>query len=327
MADQRNYISHNVLINGLEVNAVYSRDSIDGIFRPLLRRLTRMQREKNRRVLVLFAAPPGAGKSTLLSFLERLAEEDEHSGEVQVIGMDGFHRRQAYLVSRTVIRDGEEIPMTRIKGAPETFDLEKLTERLQMVAAGERCGWPVYDRRLHDPVDNVITVDGDIVLLEGNYLLLDEPGWRDLRGFADYTVLIRADEDMLRRRLTDRKARGMATREEAEKFVDFSDMRNVRTCLEHSGSADLILEMTGDGEFRVVVSKEHKAQGEKPAAVVRIWKAPKGVEARYVTLTEGGQLIHAYRKLSDIRKDYSFENRNNMIVLKRELDQVWQKEM
>lgn len=206
MVEQKDYVSYSVLINGIEVNAVYSRDSIDGIFRPLLRRLTRMQREKNRRVLVLFAAPPGAGKSTLLSFLERLAEEDEHSGEVQVIGMDGFHRRQAYLVSRTVIRDGEEIPMTRIKGAPETFDLEKLTERLQMVAAGERCGWPVYDRRLHDPVDNVITVDGDIVLLEGNYLLLDEPGWRDLRGFADYTVLIRADEDMLRRRLTDRKA-------------------------------------------------------------------------------------------------------------------------
>ena len=204
---------------------------------------------------------------------------------------------------------------------------EKLAERLQRVAAGERCGWPVYDRRLHDPVDNVITVDGDIVLLEGNYLLLGEPGWRDLRDFADYTVLIRANEDLLRRRLTDRKARGMATREEAEKFVKFSDMRNVRTCLEHSGSADLILEMTGDGEYRVVASKEKKVQGEKPAAVVRIWKAPKGVEARYVTLTECGQLIHAYRKLSDIRKDYRFEIRNNMIVLKRELDQVWQKEM
>ena len=80
MVEQKDYVSYSVLINGIEVNAVYSRDSIDGIFRPLLRRLTRMQREKNRRVLVLFAAPPGAGKSTLLSFLERLAEEDEHSG-------------------------------------------------------------------------------------------------------------------------------------------------------------------------------------------------------------------------------------------------------
>ena len=250
--EQREYISHNVMINGLEVNAVYSQDSIEGLFLPLLRKLTKMQKEKGQRVLVLLAAPPGAGKSTLLSFLEKLASADEQSGEIQIIGMDGFHRRQAYLVSHTVIRDGEEMPMSRIKGAPPTFDLEKLTERLKRIAAGENCGWPIYDRRLHDPVDDVITVEGDIVILEGNYLLLDEPGWRELKNLADYTVLIRADEELLRTRLTDRKAMGMATRQEAEKFVEFSDMRNVRTCLEHSGDADLTLEMTGDGEYRIV---------------------------------------------------------------------------
>ena len=42
MVEQKDYVSYSVLINGIEVNAVYSRDSIDGIFRPLLRRLTRM---------------------------------------------------------------------------------------------------------------------------------------------------------------------------------------------------------------------------------------------------------------------------------------------
>ena len=109
MVEQKDYVSYSVLINGIEVNAVYSRDSIDGIFRPLLRRLTRMQKDKNRRILAFFAAPPGAGKSTLLSFLERLASEDEQSGEIQIIGMDGFHRRQAYLVSHTVIRDGADL--------------------------------------------------------------------------------------------------------------------------------------------------------------------------------------------------------------------------
>ena len=252
LEDQKNYVSQNVMINGLQVNAVYSRDSIEGIFLPLLRKLTKMQKEKGRRVLMLLAAPPGAGKSTLLSFLEKLASEDEQSGEIQIIGMDGFHRRQAYLVSHTVIRDGEEMPMSRIKGAPPTFELEKLTERLKRIAAGENCGWPTYDRRLHDPVDDVITVEGDIVILEGNYLLLDEPGWRELKDLADYTVLIRADKELLRTRLADRKAMGMATRQEAEKFVEFSDMRNVRTCLEHSGDVDLTLEMTGDGEYRIV---------------------------------------------------------------------------
>lgn len=41
--EKREYISHSVLINGIEVNAVYSRDSIEGIFLPLLRKLTKMQ--------------------------------------------------------------------------------------------------------------------------------------------------------------------------------------------------------------------------------------------------------------------------------------------
>ena len=62
---------------------------------------------------------------------------------------------------------------------------------------------------------------------------------------------IRAEEGLLRKRLTDRKAQGMASYEEAEAFVDFSDMRNARRCLAHSGRADLTLEMIGDGEFSI----------------------------------------------------------------------------
>lgn len=253
---QENYVSHNVLINGLEVKARYSQKTVDEILIPLLRHLTKLQRENQNRVLAMLAAPPGAGKTTLLSFLERLARENDEISDIQVIGMDGFHRRQSYLYSHTVVRDGAEIPMSKIKGAPETFDLAKLADRIRHVAGGEKCGWPIYDRRLHDPVDDVITVNGDIVLLEGNYLLLDEPGWCDLRKSADYTVLIRAEEGLLRKRLTDRKAHGMASYEEAEAFVEFSDMRNVRRCLHHSGRADLTLEMNGDGEFSICSTGE-----------------------------------------------------------------------
>lgn len=245
----KEYVCCSMQINGLPVEARYSRECVDQILIPLLLELTRMQKEKGSRVLALFAAPPGAGKSTLLAFLKKLAAEHEEIGRVQTLGMDGFHRRNAYLLSHTLVRDGEEMTMVKVKGAPETFDLEKLTERLEAVSRGENCGWPLYDRRLHDPVDDAVRVDGDIVLVEGNYLLLEDPGWKKLRNLADYTVLIRADAEMLRKRLTDRKAKGMASYEEAERFVEFSDMRNVRTCLERSGGADLTLLMTGDGEF------------------------------------------------------------------------------
>ena len=139
--------------------------------------------------------------------------------------------------------------MVKIKGAPITFDLEKLTERVKKVAAGEVCGWPMYDRLLHNPVEDAITVDGGIVLLEGNYLLLDEEGWRDLRQYADYTIMIRAEEAMLRERLVRRRMQTGVPEKEAGEFVDYSDMVNVRTCLARSAAADLVLRIDEEGEY------------------------------------------------------------------------------
>ena len=87
-------IGFQVEINGIGVTAEYSGQAVKGIFLPLLERLTRMQRGKGSRILVMLAAPPGAGKSTLLSFLQKLSREHEGFTEVQTIGRDGFHRRQ-----------------------------------------------------------------------------------------------------------------------------------------------------------------------------------------------------------------------------------------
>ena len=140
--------------------------------------------------------------------------------------------------------------MVEIKGAPVTFDLEKLTDSIRRVAAGDVCGWPVYDRLLHNPVEDALRVDGKIVLLEGNYLLLDEDGWRDLAGYADYTVFVAADEALLRARLIDRRMKTGVGEAEAVRFVDFSDMPNVRICLTKSKPADLQLAVGADGEYR-----------------------------------------------------------------------------
>ena len=242
-------ITHTVNINGIEVTARYSDRAVNGIFVPLLNELTAMQQKAGRRILVMLAAPPGAGKSTLLSFLSRLAGETDGIGKIRTIGMDGFHRRQEYLLSHDTERDGKKIRMVEIKGAPETFDLEALTQRVKSLAAGEVTGWPVYDRLLHNPVEDAVQVDGDIVILEGNYLLLDMDGWRDLASWADYTISVRADEALLRERLIDRRMKTGVSREESVRFVDFSDMPNVRLCLEHSMPADLQLEIDDEGEY------------------------------------------------------------------------------
>ncbi len=240
-------MNYKVNINGIDVEATYSQENIDDIIIPLLKKLSDIHSLQNRRVIAMLAAPPGTGKSTLVSFLAYLAKEIIPEKKVQAIGMDGFHKRQEYLTSHTTIVDGKELPMVDIKGAPITFDLDGLKAKIKELLLKDICMWPQYDRLLHNPVEDAIVVDGDIVLLEGNYLLLEAEGWSDISDLADYTISIVADPDMLRERLIARKIASGNSRDKAEKFVDFSDMANVKTCLEGSKKADLELSVDLNG--------------------------------------------------------------------------------
>ena len=243
----RGKMDKRININGIDVDAHYSEESINRLFIPLLKRLSALHTAKGRRILVMLSAPPGAGKSTLVSFLADLAGSVIPEKRVQAVGMDGFHRRQEYLVSHTAQVDGREVPMVKIKGAPVTFDLEALERKITEVKASPRLGWPHYDRLLHNPVEDAIFIDGDIVLLEGNYLLLDMDGWRELASHADYTISLWANENLLRDRLVERKIATGVERAAAEEFVDFSDMANVRLCLQKTMRADLEIELSRDG--------------------------------------------------------------------------------
>ncbi len=242
-------MDYHVNINGIDVDAHYSEETVDGVLKPLLERLSKMRSAKGSRLLVMLAAPPGAGKSTMVSFLQHLAKDIITEFKVQAIGMDGFHRRQEYLLEHTTIVDGAEVRMVDVKGCPITFDLEKLRGSIEGIMSSKIDTWPTYDRHLHNPVEDAISIDSDILLLEGNYLLLDEPGWNRLSELADYTISISADAQMLRERLIDRKEKSGNAREVAEKFVDFSDMRNVRLCLEKTKKADLELVLRADGNY------------------------------------------------------------------------------
>ncbi len=233
--------------NGIEIKATYREEEINELFIPLLKHLSKKQDQKNDRLLVMLAAPPGAGKSTLSSFLEHLAKDVIPGKKIQAIGMDGFHRKQDYLTSHTTLIDGREVLMVDIKGAPITFDLNAFNEKIKTMMSEKRCGWPVYNRLLHNPVEDAVFVDGDIIILEGNYLLLDEEGWRDLSDLADYTISIKADPVILKDRLINRKISTGSPKEKAIKFVEFSDMANVTLCLDKTKPADLELFLSETG--------------------------------------------------------------------------------
>jgi len=238
-----------LMVNSMPVHACYDDSDVKGIFLPLLEELNKRQKEKNGRIFVMLAAPPGAGKSSLTKALVRLSETIPGMAPVTALGMDGYHHYMDYVNTHTVMRNGMEVPMIKVKGCPQSFNLARLTENIREVATGKPCTWPDYNRMTKTPVENAFKVDTDIVFLEGNYLLLDEDGWRDLEQYADYTIRITAEPDFLRERLIRRKFNTGATMEETVKFVDFSDMYNARTCLNHTKPADLNLYLDTEGRY------------------------------------------------------------------------------
>ncbi|MBE6482682.1 MAG: nucleoside/nucleotide kinase family protein [Actinomyces ruminicola] len=231
-----------LVVNGLEQEIQEDSHGVSMLLEPAL--VAWMRRPlAARRSFAFLAAPPGTGKSTLAAILaQRLAPD------LQCVGMDGFHLPQAELDRRTIVRDGRTIPLASIKGAPESFGLEELDRALTR-AHREDIVWPRYDRVLHDVVADGEALTAPHVLVEGNWLLLDEPGWRDLRRHADLTVFIAAPEELLARRLIARKVQGGLSTDAARSFYERSDGPNIQRVLNHSfrNGTDLVLTMDRDG--------------------------------------------------------------------------------
>ena len=240
-------VEYRFTVNGFPVTARYDQAAVDELFLPFLRALADRRAGMDRRLVAFLAAPPGTGKSTLAAFLSQLSRRTPGLMPVQAVGMDGFHHRQAYLNAHTFVRNGVELPLARIKGAPESFDLPRLAEAVSAARAGGALTWPVYDRRLHDVAESGETVTGEILLVEGNWLMLDEPGWRDLQCDAD--VFIEAGEALLKDRLIQRKIQGGMPPEAAAAFYAFSDGPNVARCLNRSRRGEWRWRLDGTGGF------------------------------------------------------------------------------
>lgn len=176
------------------------------------------------RFLVAIAGAPGSGKSTLA---ERLSER--LGAGAAVLPMDGFHLDNATLRARGLFER---------KGAPETFDAAGLGALLKRVKAGGAVSVPTFDRAADRVVPGGarIAETARIVLVEGNYLLLDAPGWRDLAALFDFKVLISVPEEELERRLVARwRDHGLAP-DAARRRARENDLVNAR--LVHRGSVE-----------------------------------------------------------------------------------------
>jgi pantothenate kinase len=184
-----------------------------------------------RRILGL-AGPPGAGKSTLAVRLAAAA-----GPRAVVVPLDGFH-----------LADAELTRLGRLgrKGAPDTFDAAgyvALLRRLRQAEPGVTVYAPAFGRKIEQPIAGSIPVPSGtrLVITEGNYLLLDEPPWTEVRGLLDEVWWVGLAAAERRRRLIARHVRWGKTPAAAERFVAGCDQANARAVAPGRGRADRVV--------------------------------------------------------------------------------------
>lgn len=182
------------------------------------------------RHIVAIAGPPGSGKSTLAETLESRLNA-KMAGYAAIFQMDGFHYDDLVLVPRG---------LRPRKGAPETFDVDGFAHMLGRLRsnAEREIAVPVFDRSLEiaRAGARVIPQSVRLLIVEGNYLLLDRDGWNSL-GF-NTTVMLEVPRETLRQRLIDRWIQHAKSAEQIALQVDSNDMINVDLVQTASRAAD-----------------------------------------------------------------------------------------
>lgn len=187
------------------------------------------------RVIVAIAGAPGSGKSTLA---EKLVGKlnGRQPGLAAVLPMDGYHYDDLYLVPAG---------LRPRKGAPHTFDVGGLYHTLQRLRAREEAEVfvPVFDRKIEiaRAGARLIPREVPVIVVEGNWLLLNQAPWDRLRPLFDVTVMVEVPEHVLRARLRGRWERlGLSEAEIVEKLED-NDLPNGRLVRDGSDPPDYML--------------------------------------------------------------------------------------
>ena len=188
------------------------------------------------RYLLGITGCPAAGKSMLAGKLTDEINFRTGDDLAAVVPMDGFHLPNSILKERS---------LAKVKGAPETFDADSFVELINRLYEfpDQSIMCPAYDRRTHDPVENAITIQpgNRLIIVEGNYLLLNISPWNTIHTKMNEVWYIDAPLQTVKERLFHRHISGGASKDEAERKVASVDLPNAELTKKTCSLADKII--------------------------------------------------------------------------------------
>ncbi|MFF0469918.1 nucleoside/nucleotide kinase family protein [Micromonospora zamorensis] len=187
--------------------------------------------EAGPRQLLGIAGAPGAGKSTLAELIVR-----EVGPTACLVPMDGFHLAQSQL---------DRLGRANRKGAVDTFDANGYVSMLRRLRRLEPTSVyaPEFRRELEEPVAGAIEVPPSVrlVVTEGNYLLLPDDPWQEIRPLLHEAWFLDLDAELRQRRLTARHEAYGRSPEQAREWALGSDEANAALITPTAERADLVV--------------------------------------------------------------------------------------
>ncbi|QIS38311.1 nucleoside/nucleotide kinase family protein [Clavibacter capsici] len=192
-----------------------------------------------RRAILAIAGSPGAGKTTLARALVARVDALAGDGTAAYVPMDGFH-----LANATLDRLGRHDR----KGAIDTFDGWGVLALVRRIRAetDHTVYAPSFDRAVDEGVAGAIAVDpgARLVVVEGNYLLVDEDPWARLAAECDEAWFCETPADARFSRLVDRHTAGGRDPDAAAAWAREVDGANAVLIEGTRGRADLVVDGT-----------------------------------------------------------------------------------
>ena len=191
-----------------------------------------------RRLVVAVAGEPGSGKSTVAAAV--VAALTASGTSAVGVPMDGFH-----LAGSTLARLGR---LDR-KGAVDAFDADGYLALLRRLREhGPATVWaPDYVRGVEESIGGAIEVgpEVEVVVTEGNYLLVDDEPWRAVREVVDETWAVHVPHGLRLDRLAARHAAFGMAQEAARAWAEGPDEAAARLVRPTLAAADVQVDGAG----------------------------------------------------------------------------------